>query len=216
MTRAEPGASRTAARLRERGFEPVVAPLIVITPIGQPEPDLSDVAAFAFTSVNGVTAFAALTRERDRPVFTVGEATAAAARDAGFETVRSADGALADLARLLETSGIKGVVLAPVAREPAGDLTDMTPAVRIRPLAVYAASETGATAPAEIDAVLLHSARSARALAGLWRDMSARPTVLAMSEAVAAPMRPLVSPVIAAQPREADLLEALGNPPPRV
>lgn len=188
----------------------------MITPIEQPEPDLSDVSALAFTSVNGVTAFAGLTRERDRPVFTVGEATAAAARHAGFGTVRSADGALADLARLLETSGVEGAVLAPVAREPAGNLAEMAPTVRVRPLAVYVASETGTAAPEEVDAVLLHSARSARALAGLWLRMTARPTVFALSDAVAEPMRSLTSPVVAAQPREADLLEALGNPAPRV
>lgn len=188
----------------------------MITSIEQPEPDLSDVAALVFTSVNGVTAFAGLTQERGRPVFTVGEATAAAARHAGFAAVRSADGALADLARLLVTSRIDGVVLAPVASEPAGDLAGMLPAVRIRPLAVYAASETDAPPPTRMDAVLLHSARSARALARLWRAMDARPGVFALSDAVAEPMRSLTSPVVAAQPREADLLEALGNPAPRV
>lgn len=194
----------------------MVAPLIAVSPIVQPEPNLSDVAALAFTSVNGVAAFAALTAERDLPVFTVGDGTAAAARRFGFVEVRSADGALGDLARLLETNGIEGVVLAAVAREPAGDLAGLVPTVRVRPLAVYAASETGAAAPEDVDAVLLHSARSARALARLWRGMAARPAVFALSEAVAGPMRPLVSPVVAAQPREADLLEALGNPAPRV
>jgi uroporphyrinogen-III synthase len=194
----------------------VVAPLISVAAIDQAEPDLSDVAALAFTSVNGATAFAALTARRELPVFAVGDATAAAAREAGFVQVVSADGALADLARLLEARGIAGVILAPMAREPAGDLAGMAPSLRVRPLAVYAASETGAEAPAEVDAVLLHSPRGARALAALWPTMAGRPRVFCLSEAVADPMRPLVSPVVAAQPRETDLLEALGNPAPRV
>lgn len=198
------------------GFEPVAAPLISVAAIEQGEPDLTDVAALAFTSVNGVTAFAALTAARDRPVFAVGDATAAAARQAGFLEVASADGALADLARLLETSGINGVVLAPTAREPAGDLAALAPSVRVRTLAVYAAMETGVDAPAEVDAVLLHSPRAARALAALWPAMAGRPKVFCLSDAVAEPMRLLAPAVVAAQPREADLLEALGNPAPHV
>ena len=81
VTRAEPGASRTAARLGALGFEPVVAPLLTIRTL-TPVIDLSGVAALAFTSVNGVTAFAALNADRDKPVFAVGDATAEAAREA--------------------------------------------------------------------------------------------------------------------------------------
>lgn len=216
MTRAEPGASRTAERLWARGFEPVVAPLIAITPIPQPAPDLSDVAALAFTSVNGVMAFAALTDTRDRRVFTVGDATAEAARQAGFQDVQSADGALPDLARLIETSRTDGDILLLTAREPSGDLAALTPNARVRMLAVYAASETGEAAPETVDAALLHSARAARALARLWPGLKTTLPVVALSDQVAAPMRGLTSPVVAAQPREADLLEALGNLPPPV
>ena len=61
-------------------------------------------AALAFTSVNGVAAFAALTPRRDRPVFAVGDATAQAAHDAGFADVLSASGDLRDLARHLQTA----------------------------------------------------------------------------------------------------------------
>jgi len=89
VTRAEPGAARTAVRLTALGFEPLVAPVLAIRPLS-PAIDLTDIAALAFTSVNGVAAFAARTPERDRPVFTVGDATAQAARDAGFTDVRSA------------------------------------------------------------------------------------------------------------------------------
>jgi uroporphyrinogen-III synthase len=33
VTRSEPGASETAARLRAAGFEPIVEPLFAITPV---------------------------------------------------------------------------------------------------------------------------------------------------------------------------------------
>jgi uroporphyrinogen-III synthase len=187
-----------------------------VTPIDQPAPDLSSVAALAFTSVNGVAVFAALTPERDLPVFTVGDATAAAARQAGFTEVRSADGDLTGLARLLEASDITGPVLAAVAKEPVGSLAAMTPTVQVRTLAVYAAAETDVAAPDAIDAVLLHSARSARALARLWPGLDRPPAVFALSDAVAAPMRPLTSPRVAGHPSEAALLEALGKPGPDV
>jgi len=84
---------------------------------------LTGIAALAFTSRNGVAAFAALSDDRSLPVFTVGDATAEAARTAGFAAVRSAAGALEDLARLLAEAA-PGLVLAPGALEPSGDLPD--------------------------------------------------------------------------------------------
>ena len=87
ITRAEPGAARTAARLRDMGFEPIVAPLLAIEQLTPPVPDLATFAALAFTSVNGVAAFAALTPSRDCPVFAVGDATAQAAHTIGMATI---------------------------------------------------------------------------------------------------------------------------------
>ena len=84
---------------------PAVAPLLAIRPIPQPAPDLTGVAALAFTSANGVAAFAALTPDRSRPVFTVGDATAQAARAAGFARVESAGGDLDRLAALITAQG---------------------------------------------------------------------------------------------------------------
>src|SRR5690606_3696589 len=96
VTRAEPGAARTADRLTALGFEPVVVPLLTLAPLpgalnAAPPPDA--VAVLALTSPNGVEAFAPLIpRFRDHPVFAVGDATAKAARAAGFADVRSASG----------------------------------------------------------------------------------------------------------------------------
>lgn len=196
----------------------MVAPLLAIHPLPQPGPDLRGVAALAFTSRNGVAAFAALTDARDLPVFTVGDATAEAAHAAGFARVRSAAGAIGDLVRLLVAEApTGGVVLAPGALEPAGDLPALLSGrVEVRALLVYEAVPTGAAAPAAFDAVLIHSPRGGRALAGL--GPFAGQTAVAISEAAAAPLTAVAGLDIrvAAHPDEAALFEALGKPAPRV
>jgi uroporphyrinogen-III synthase len=59
ITRARPGALATAERVRALGFEALVDPLLAIEFLDA-EIDLSHVAALAFTSANGVEAFARL------------------------------------------------------------------------------------------------------------------------------------------------------------
>ena len=218
ITRAQPGAARTAARLTALGFTPVVAPLLTIRPLPDAltqAPGFATVAALAFTSPNGVAAFAALTPDlRDRPVFAVGDATAEAARDAGFTDARSASGDIHALARLIAATSVEGLILAPGAREPAGDLPALLPAHQIQRLPVYAAEETDAVAPADFDAVLLHSPRAARALAGVLTPNAARNRLaVCISPAAAAPLAALSFAEIrvAEAPDETSLLTALGK-----
>jgi uroporphyrinogen-III synthase len=217
ITRARPGADRTAVALAARGFTPVVAPLIALVPLDTPL-DLAGVAALAFTSPNGVTAFAARTPRRDWPVFTVGDATAAAARASGFDRVRSAGGAVDDLAALIAadwTAG-GGLILAPGPQEPAGDLAGrLAGRVALRPLPLYAAVETDAPAPVGFDSVLVHSPRAARALAACLPPAAAGGRdLVAISVAAAAPLTGagFARIRIAATPDEDSLLAALGNP----
>lgn len=215
MTRAEPGASRTAGRLAALGFEAVLAPLLEIRSLPVVAPDLEGISALAFTSVNGVTAFSTLTPRRSHPVFAVGDATAAAARAEGFDVVRSAAGALGDLADLLRAEA-SGRVLVPGAQEPAGDLPALLAGSPIEaiPFPVYEAVETGAPAPTAFDAVLAHSPRGALALAGHGADAMRGRLVIAISTAAAAPLAGLGFREIrvAAQPTENGMMEALGNP----
>lgn len=194
----------------------MVAPLLSIRPIPQAAPDLTGVAALAFTSRNGVAAFAALSEARALPVFTVGDATAEAAREAGFIEVRSAAGALGDLARLLAAEA-PGRVLAPGALEPAGDLPALLAGrVEVRALPVYEAVGTGAVAPPAFDAVLVHSPRAGRALAAL--GPFAGQVAVAISEAAAAPLAvgSGLDIRVASHPDEAALFQALGKPAPHV
>ncbi len=219
VTRAEPGAARTADRLTALGFTPLVAPLLTLAPLpsaldAAPSPDA--VAVLALTSPNGVEAFAPLIpRFRDHPVFAVGDATAEAARAAGFTDVRSASGDIHALARLIAAEAPPGPLLAPGAREPAGDLPALLPDRQVQRLPVYAAFETHAPTPEPFDAVMLHSPRAARALAtDLPRAAASGRVAICISEAAATPLRPFdfTEIRIAVAPDEPAMLSALGKP----
>lgn len=216
VTRAEPGAGRTAARLTALGFEPLVASLLAIRPL-TPAIDLTGVAALAFTSRNGIEAFAALEATRNCPVFTVGDATADAARDAGFTDVRSASGDIHALSVLIAEAA-PGLILAPGAAEPAADLaTLLAGKAEVRAVAVYEAVETGALAPAGFDAVLVHSPRAARALVMHAWALDDRVAV-AISPAAAEPLSDLGLREIriASAPTDDAMLQGLGEPGRRV
>lgn len=151
-------------------------------------------------------------------MFTVGDATARAARAAGFAEVQSAGGDLDRLAALLIAQKTDvGPVLVPGALEPAGDLPALLQGrIAAEALPVYEAVETGAAAPAAFDAVLIHSARAARALTALG-PFDGQPAA-ALSAAAAEPLGDGAGLAIriAATPDETALFAALGKPAPRV
>ena len=107
VTRPEEDAAPLAAALAERGIEVTIEPLLAIHPVPEAPVDLQGVQALLFTSANGARSFAALAAARDLsgwrelPVFAVGDASAAAAREAGFARVESAGSDVASLARLV-------------------------------------------------------------------------------------------------------------------
>ena len=198
ITRACPGAERTAGQVRAMGLEPVVAPLLAVQALATGAIDLGGVGALAFTSANGVVAFAARSPTRDLPVFAVGAATAAAARAAGFAAVRAADGDVETLATAIAKCrwAFGGVVLHPAAAEPAGDLIGALGGLGVagRVLPIYESAPT-ALAPEllamipRFDAVLLHSPKAARVLAEILSDHPApRLIAVCLSQAVAAPV----------------------------
>lgn len=215
VTRARPGADRTASRLSALGFVPVVAPLLAIRSV-LAQPDLTGIQALAFTSRNAVKVFAGRSGQPSVPVFAVGDATAAAAREAGFDDVQSAGGDLHALAALIRAEGAGLSILHPCAAEPAGDLAALVgDAARITALAVYEAVETGAAAPDPWDAVLIHSPRAGQVLAAcLAADRIGGRIAVAISEAAARPLTVagLAEVRIAAAPTEDALLAALGKP----
>jgi len=221
ITRARPGAESTARRVEALGFRALVDPLLEIVFL-DPVVDLSGIAALAFTSANGVEAFARLTTARDLPVFAVGETTARAARAAGFAELVSADGDVEALAALIARAR-PGPVLCAGASEPAADLPARLEAqgLSARALPVYAAldrSPTSATLAGldGLDAALLHSPRAARGLATVLETASAPALrVLCLSQAVADPLTAALgegrvgSVAFASRPRESALLDLL-------
>jgi len=233
VTRPEPDNARTAAALRMRGHAPVLAPLLRI------EPAAADIGAGPFaaaliTSANAVRALAvhpARARVLALPALAVGEATAAAARDAGFVSVEAADGDAASLVRLVRVRF--GATAAPLlylagadraadlgaalAQEGREDGLAVTLAVIYRallqPLAADARAELGG---GQIDAVLHYSRRSARQYLDAAEEegllpQALRPIHACLAGPVAAVLREAGAGTVtvAARPDEAHLLSLL-------
>jgi uroporphyrinogen-III synthase len=89
ITRPEPGAGETAARITALGLRPIIAPLLMIAPRRANLPPSARVQAIVATSRNAIPALPA--SHRHLPLFAVGAATARHASAAGFEQVTSAD-----------------------------------------------------------------------------------------------------------------------------
>lgn len=102
ITRPEPGASDTAARIAAMGFRPVLAPLLEIRSLPSALPPPGGLQAILVTSGNAIPALPAT--HCDVPLFAVGEATASRACKAGFRHVTSADGDAHALAALVEAT----------------------------------------------------------------------------------------------------------------
>ncbi len=169
VTRTQPGADRLAARLKALGHSVLIDPLTSISPLSF-DANLDGITALAFTSGHGVARFAVTTPRRDLPVWAVGEETARAARDAGFENVAASDGSGAHLAR--DMADQSGRVLWVRGRRAAFDL-DKALAAQGVPVEVAIAyevtprmAETGyrALAAGMLDGVVLQSIGAADAL----------------------------------------------------
>jgi uroporphyrinogen-III synthase len=124
VTRPEPDGERTAAKLRTRGHEVMLASLLRVETI---DADIGGAwHAVAVTSVNALRAIAdqpGLERLLEMPAYAVGGRTADAAVAQGFENVISADGDVGDLACVMKThlrSGARVLYLA--GEDRSGDL----------------------------------------------------------------------------------------------
>lgn len=225
ITRAQPGADITAERVRSLGHQALTAPLLTVRPTPDAVIDLRGVAALAFTSANGVRAFADASAERALRVFAVGAATAQAARAAGFKLVLSADGDVEALAHgiALRRGELRGVVLHAGAAEPAGDLTGSLArqGVEARRLVLYKTVSVDWTAEmardlVSSDVVLLHSPRAAQVLADLLRAHPAPAMrALGLSKAVVQPLlnTPLAERGFPPMPIEGALLNLIDRHP---
>jgi len=231
VTRPEPGGAETAARLRALGWQPLLAPALVLAP--QPF-SLPPCQAVLLTSR---AAARALPPPMDLPLLAVGAATAAAARAAGWARVEAAEGTALDLARLaaarLDPAG--GTLLLVVGQGYALDLAaDLrSHGFRVLRRIAYAARPAttlpdpvrdalGAGAPP--GRILFHSPRSAGCAITLFQKAGFAETIAQMAALVISPRvaqaaLAALAPLswrelrIAARPTEDALLALLGPAP---
>jgi uroporphyrinogen-III synthase len=224
LTRPQAQAERfaLAARSRLGVLNVVISPLIEIVPRSKVVVP-KGVAGLIFTSENGLAAFAALSARRGLPVWCVGGRTAAAARAAGFDRVRSAGPAGGDaeaLLRLLLADAPRGPLLHLRGAHARGDLAARLTAAGLPcdEAVIYDQRALGLNAPARAalsgaGTVLLplFSPRSVRLFLDDCGVVGARLVPVAISSAAAAPwqaVRP--EPVtVAARPDAAAMLDAL-------
>lgn len=231
LTRPEADGERTAAPLRARGHEVIVAPLLRIETLSDAALGAGPWAAILVTSANAVRAIGAH-RRRDElssvPVFTVGERSAQAMRTAGFTDVISAGGNVNDLARLVAARMKPMAPLLYLAGEErsgdlAGDLRGQDFAVHTalvyRAIAAdHLPRHAAAALAAGVDGVLHFSRRSAEAYveaarrSGLVAEALTSPAHFCLSARIAESLAQAGATDIriAARPEEAALLELCG------
>lgn len=212
ILRPQPGADATRARAEALGLSALVAPIFHIVPLPWAAPPAANYQALVFTSAHAPRqAGRQLVPFLDHPCYAVGQATADAARQAGFTDVRTGPSdalALAGLmrdhqiARALHLCGREHLVL---------DLEGVDRRV------VYAADALPFLLPDAIAALrsgavpLLHSARAASHFAALAQGAGldrSRIPVAAISKAAATAAGPFwLSVTVAPAPRDAALLE---------
>jgi len=205
VTRAEPDAADTAARLEALGIAAIRAPLLERATLHTSLPDGHGFAALALTSSNALRALderGVLARYHELPVFAVGDRTAQAARDFGFGQVTTSGGTLGHLVEEIVGAKLAGPVFYPTARHQSGDLAQelapfgiMVVAAKVyemRAASQFPADVAGALKKGAIDAALLYSRRTSEVFAELARSLSAaeraRLGLLCLSEQVAAPL----------------------------
>lgn len=181
VTRPEPGASDTAERLAELGFEPDVLPLsetvsLAVTGFaGAGEVDL-----VAVTSANAMRHAPPdlINALASKQCFAVGERTADACRQSGFLRVVSADGDAAGLAEMIidrSSEGTRIGYLCGKVRRPDFEaelarnrrLVIPIETYDTKPLMPSAMEVQQAVGGASVDAVLVYSAETARQLSRL-------------------------------------------------
>ena len=181
VLRPEPGATATVRQARERGLDAVAVPLFEVDPMAWEAPDPFGFDGLLLTSANALRHGGdRLQSLRGLPVYAVGDATAEAAREAGFDIAASGDagvdrllGSIEPDLRLLHLCGAD-------RREPEGV------AQTIVPITIYRAGviEAPDFSVAAGSVALVHSPRAGRRFAELVDDRHAV-AIGAISEAAA-------------------------------
>src|SRR5665213_3394459 len=235
VTRPHPDNEATAATLRGRGVEVLLAPMLRFEAHAFQDDADARYGAVIVTSANALRGFEQHPSGQGLlklPLFAVGEHTADAARRAGFDKVISANGdvtALRDAVlasvkakQLKKASTLLYLAGADLARDLAGDLGERGFTVvthttyRMIPVSSLPRDACDAFAANRIEAVLHYSRRSARAFLEATRAAGVEVSALAIlqcciSDPVASIVRDAGAPqvMVARSPDENALFETL-------
>jgi uroporphyrinogen-III synthase len=234
VTRPEEDSAALVAALRARGIEPVIEPMLSVAPEGGEAIALDGVQALLFTSANGVREFSRRETKRDLPVYAVGDASARAARAAGFADVKSAGRDAEALAKLVgaELKPAGGALLHARGRDTTGHLEAALKSAgfEVRDPVVYRADAARRLsepvkkmlADGGIELALFFSPRTARGFVSAVEDAGIAPamgkvTAICLSRAVADALAPLsfARVAVAAAPNQDSLLAAIPSAKPR-
>jgi uroporphyrinogen-III synthase len=229
VTRPQPDAAETAARLTAMGHQALVQPLLAVE-FADPPTELPRPAAILITSRNAVRALARwpqIDEWRDVPVFAAGPATGRAAAALGFRYVRGGaqdTGSLGEVVR----GGLRcdaGPLVYPAARDRAGALAEgltsqgydlrVVEAYRAEPIDDLEPTVRKMLAAGTIDGVLLFSRRTAEAFVAAARNAGiapaglAKPTYYVISQHVGGALEGIAERVVAAERPDEDSLLAL-------
>jgi len=182
VLRPEPGASATVERARNRGLDAVAIPLFEIEPVDWEVPDPGKFDGLLLTSANALRCGGEQVQAlRGLPAYAVGEATAGAARAAGFDIASTGE---AGVDRLLDSidPGLKLLHLrGEDSREPDGARQAITAMAVYRARAIDAPDLSAAAGAV----ALVHSPRAGERFAQLVERRGAI-VVAAISAAAAA------------------------------
>lgn len=202
ITRPEEDALPLAEAVRALGHDALIDSMLRINAFDDVQLDTDGVQALLFSSANGVRAFADISLNRRVPVYTVGEASAAVARDLGFRRVNAASGDVAALAQLvaLALKPEEGILMHVSGTVVARELKDLLQkdgfnVFRVRlyesePVTRLSEQTIARIGKGELDGVLFYSPRTAQIFCDLIVEnrltQACRPIrAFCLSEAVA-------------------------------
>ena len=167
VLRPQPGAAATVERAQALGLESVAIPLFEVEAVEWEAPDPAGFDGLLLTSANAVRfGGEALNALLGLKVYSIGQATAEAARNAGFAVAATGDAGVERLLKSIEP-GLKLLHLCGEDRREAGGATQ-----QISRVTVYCATPVEAPNldPAENTIALIHSPRAGRRFAELVRE----------------------------------------------
>jgi len=231
ITRPEREATALAQALGARGHSPVIAPLFRLQVLHPPDDfaaSLADSQAVLITSANGARALAEASEQRSKPIFAVGDTTAATAEGLGFGIVTSASGDAASLSDLVRQrlDPANGPLLHVSGADVVGELAPE--GFETRRIVLYEARETDALPDSAraalearaLDVATFFSPRASEAFVRLvtqakLADSCRSITAIAISPAAAQPLAglPFARTVAAERPTRQAVLDEIDRLP---